>query len=59
MDNNEGRGVAIIRATLFITVEFDCQTIAEGVETKEPAMGVDYLQGYYFAELMKNEDLIV
>jgi len=64
VDNIEGKGEAIIRATLFIARELNCQTIAEGVETKEQAMalsamGVDYLQGYYFAKPMKNEDLIV
>jgi diguanylate cyclase (GGDEF)-like protein len=63
VDNIEGKGEAIIRATLFIARELSCQTIAEGVETKEQAMalsamGVDYLQGYYFAKPMKNEDLI-
>lgn len=64
VDNIEGKGEAIIRATLFIARELNCQTIAEGVETKEQAMalsamGVDYLQGYYFAKPMKNEELIV
>jgi len=63
VDNIEGKGEAIIRATLFIARELNCQTIAEGVETKQQAMalsamGVDYLQGYYFAKPMKNEDLI-
>lgn len=62
VDNIEGKGEAIIRATLFIARELGCQTIAEGVETKEQAMalsamGVDYLQGYYFAKPMKNKDL--
>lgn len=64
VDNIEGKGEAIIRATLFIARELSCKTIAEGVETKEQAialsaMGVDYLQGYYFAKPMRNEDLIV
>jgi len=64
VDNIEGKGEAIIRATLFIARELNCHTIAEGVETKEQAialsaMGVDYLQGYYFAKPMKNEDLTV
>lgn len=62
VDNIEGKGEAIIRATLFIAQELNCQTIAEGVETPEQAMalaamGVDYLQGYYFAKPMKNEAL--
>jgi diguanylate cyclase (GGDEF)-like protein len=64
VDNIEGKGEAIIRATLFIARELNCKTVAEGVETKEQAMalsamGVDYLQGYYFAKPMKNDDLIV
>jgi len=64
VDNFENKGDAIIRATLFIARELNCKTVAEGVETKEQAMalsamGVDYLQGYYFAKPMKNEDLIV
>jgi EAL domain-containing protein (putative c-di-GMP-specific phosphodiesterase class I) len=64
VDNIEGKGEAIIRATLFIARELNCKTIAEGVETKGQvaalsAMGVNYLQGYYFAKPMKNEDLVV
>jgi len=64
VDNMEHKGEAIIRATLFIARELNCQTVAEGVESKEQAMalsamGVDYLQGYYFAKPMRNEDLIV
>jgi diguanylate cyclase (GGDEF)-like protein len=64
VDNMENKGDAIIRATLFIARELNCKTIAEGVETKEQAMalsamGVDFLQGYYFAKPMKNDDLIV
>jgi diguanylate cyclase (GGDEF)-like protein len=64
VDNIDGKGEAIIRATLFIAQELNCQTIAEGVETKEQAMalsamGVDYLQGYYFAKPMKNDDLAI
>ncbi|WP_327082859.1 putative bifunctional diguanylate cyclase/phosphodiesterase [Paraglaciecola hydrolytica] len=64
VDNIEGKGDAIIRATLFIARELNCKTVAEGVETRAQAlalsaMGVDYLQGYYFAKPMKNEDLIV
>ena len=63
IDNIEHNGEAIIRATLFIARELKCQTVAEGVETKEQvialtAMGVDFLQGYYFAKPMRNEALI-
>ncbi|MFT4994129.1 MAG: diguanylate cyclase (GGDEF)-like protein [Paraglaciecola sp.] len=64
VDNMKHKGEAIIRATLFIARELNCKTIAEGVESKEQAlalsaMGVDYLQGYYFAKPMKNDDLII
>ncbi|ABG39156.1 diguanylate cyclase/phosphodiesterase [Paraglaciecola sp. T6c] len=63
VDNMENNGEAIIRATLFIASELNCKTVAEGVETLEQAkalkaMGVDYLQGYYFARPMPNEQLI-
>ncbi|WP_435688222.1 EAL domain-containing protein [Paraglaciecola sp.] len=64
VDNMDGKGEAIIRATQFIAQELNCKTIAEGVESKNQAnmlasMGVNYLQGYYFAKPMKNEDLII
>ncbi|WP_158768758.1 bifunctional diguanylate cyclase/phosphodiesterase [Paraglaciecola sp. L1A13] len=63
IDNMDNNGEAIIRATLFIASELNCQTVAEGVETIEQvealtAMGVDYLQGFYFAKPMRNEQLI-
>jgi diguanylate cyclase (GGDEF)-like protein len=64
VDNIQGKGEAIIRATLFIARELNCRTIAEGVETKEQAdalsaMGVEFLQGYYFSKPMKNAELMV
>ncbi|MDO6557997.1 putative bifunctional diguanylate cyclase/phosphodiesterase [Paraglaciecola chathamensis] len=63
IDNMHNNGEAIIRATLFIASELNCKTVAEGVETLEQAlalkaMGVDYLQGFYFAKPMRNEQLI-
>ncbi len=53
----------IIRATLMIAREFECRTVAEGIETAEDAdrlrtMGVDCLQGYYYARPMPVRDLI-
>lgn len=62
VDNIEGKGEAIIRATQFIARELNCKTVAEGVESKAQAemlfaMGIDYLQGYYFAKPMKNDKL--
>lgn len=54
----------IIRATLMIAQEFGCRTIAEGIETIEQAqrlreMGVDCLQGYYYARPMVFDDFRV
>ncbi|MGS2721804.1 putative bifunctional diguanylate cyclase/phosphodiesterase [Paraglaciecola aestuariivivens] len=62
VDNMLSTGEAIIRATLFIAKELNYKTIAEGVESQEQAqalaaMGVDYLQGYYFAKPMPNHEL--
>jgi diguanylate cyclase (GGDEF)-like protein len=63
VDNVHGKGEAIIRATQFIARELNCQTIAEGVETKQQAdmlfsMGIDYLQGFYFAKPMPHKALL-
>ncbi|GAC35264.1 putative bifunctional diguanylate cyclase/phosphodiesterase [Paraglaciecola polaris] len=63
IDNMDNNGEAIIRATLFIASELNCKTVAEGVESLAQAqaltaMGVDYLQGFYFAKPMRNEQLI-
>ncbi len=49
----------IIRATLLIAREFDCVTVAEGIESladanKLKSMGVNLLQGYYFSKPMPN-----
>ncbi|WJG08622.1 GGDEF domain-containing phosphodiesterase [Aliiglaciecola sp. LCG003] len=57
-------GEAIIRATIFIANEFGSKTVAEGIETQHEAdrlaeLGVDFLQGFLFAEPMKNDDLRV
>lgn len=48
-------GEAIIKATLFIAKEFNCQTIAEGVELPQQAMtlkklGINYLQGTLYSK---------
>lgn len=60
--NLDSAGGPIIRATLLIAGEFGCKTVAEGVETEEQAtrlkaMGVDYLQGFYFARPERAEAL--
>ncbi len=49
---NEG-GKGIIIATISIARTFNCEVIAEGVETREQyeellSLGVNYLQGFYF-----------
>ncbi len=46
-----------IKSTIFLAKSFNAKTIAEGVETKEQLeilkeLGVDYIQGYYFAKPM-------
>lgn len=61
--NFEQGGEAIIRATLFIAREFGCQSVAEGIETREQAealkaLGVNFLQGYLFAKPMPKDLLI-
>lgn len=53
----------IIRATIFIAKEFGCRTIAEGIETKAHcdrlrAMGVDALQGYFYAKPLPISELM-
>lgn len=60
--NLDSTGEPIIRATLLIAGEFGYKTIAEGVETKKQAetliaMGVDYLQGFYYARPQPNTQL--
>ena len=62
INNLDSTGEPIIRATLLIAGEFGCKTIAEGVETENQAtrlkaMGVDCLQGYYYARPEREESL--
>lgn len=63
VQNLEEGSDTIIRATLLIAKEFGCMTIAEGIETPEhaqrlKAMGVDCLQGYYYARPLLIRDLL-
>ncbi|QJR82891.1 EAL domain-containing protein [Alteromonas pelagimontana] len=63
VQNLEEGSDTIIRATVLIAREFGCKTIAEGIETPEhaahlKAMGVDYLQGYYYAKPLSLTDLL-
>ncbi|MCU7555597.1 EAL domain-containing protein [Alteromonas sp. ASW11-19] len=53
----------IVRATLMIANEFHCLTVAEGIETAEDAvrlraMGVNCLQGFYYARPMPARELL-
>ncbi len=56
-------GKAVIHAALHIAQSLHYQVVAEGVETAQQAqqlqdMGVQYLQGYYFAKPMRYEKAI-
>lgn len=51
----QNKGHTIIESALLIAKNFNLEVVAEGVETFEQAselhaMGVDYLQGYYFSK---------
>lgn len=55
-------GLPIIQATLHIAKELNCEVVAEGVETKEQAakltaLGIPYLQGFYYAKPMLATDI--
>ena len=63
VQNSSEESDTIIRATLLMAKEFNCKTIAEGIETEEQKLhlaqlGTDYLQGFYFAKPMNASDLI-
>ncbi|MCW8091246.1 putative bifunctional diguanylate cyclase/phosphodiesterase [Alteromonas sp. ASW11-130] len=62
VQNLEEGSDTIIGATLLIAKEFGYKTVAEGIETLEHAerltrMGVDCLQGYYYARPLPIRDL--
>jgi diguanylate cyclase (GGDEF)-like protein len=53
---------AIVSAAITLATSFDCNAIAEGIETKTQAdilikMGCLYGQGYYFAKPMKADEV--
>lgn len=63
VNNIDGKGKAIINATLYIAKELGCKTIAEGVETESQAntlekLGADYLQGYFYSRPVKYPELL-
>ena len=62
VSNIEGRGEAIVKATLFIAKELNCRTVAEGIETPRQAqllreLGADYLQGFLYAKPLEVDQL--
>ncbi|NMH59090.1 EAL domain-containing protein [Alteromonas sp. MYP5] len=62
VQNLEEGSDTIIRATLLIAKEFGYKTIGEGIETLDHAerltrMGVDFLQGYYYARPLPVREL--
>ena len=57
------KNALIFRDTVKMMHDLGVQTLAEGVETKEQLdemlrLGVDYIQGYYFARPMPTEDFL-
>ncbi len=59
---HEASGLSMTQAIINLARALDLKTVAEGVETAEAArklqeLGVDNLQGYYFAEPMSAEGL--
>ncbi|GEA10545.1 bifunctional diguanylate cyclase/phosphodiesterase [Alteromonas sp. KUL49] len=61
--NSDEGNDTILRATVLIANEFDCKTVAEGVETETQierlrALGTDFFQGFYFARPMNKNDFI-
>ena len=57
------KNALIFRDTVKMMHDLGIQTLAEGVETKQQLdemlrLGVDYIQGYYFARPMPIEDLL-
>ena len=63
VDKLESSGFAIIKAVVQIAKALDCKVVAEGVENKQQALmlrnlGVDSLQGYYFAKPLETADAL-
>jgi diguanylate cyclase (GGDEF)-like protein len=61
VDKLESSGFAIIKAVVQIAKALNCKVVAEGVENQQQAtilsqLGVDSLQGYYFAKPMEHAD---
>jgi EAL domain-containing protein (putative c-di-GMP-specific phosphodiesterase class I) len=63
VQNTNEESDTILRATMLIANEFGCKTVAEGIETVEHVervkqLGVNYLQGFYYAKPMTASDFI-
>lgn len=61
VDKLESSGFAIIKAVVQIAKTLNCNVVAEGVENKQQAnilrkLGVDSLQGFYFAKPLQYAD---
>lgn len=61
VSNLDSKGLPVIRAVVEMAKSLGCRVVAEGVETKKQAhklteLGVDVLQGYYFARPLSEED---
>jgi len=59
----ESKGHNMVKAVSNMAQALNLKTVAEGVETHEQkqllsAMGIDYLQGFYFAKPMPNEECL-
>ena len=57
------RAKTVMRATVAMIKEIGLKIVAEGVETKEQldameALGVDYIQGYYFSKPLQEKDFL-
>jgi diguanylate cyclase (GGDEF)-like protein/PAS domain S-box-containing protein len=57
------RDLSLVKFIIGLAKDFGLKTIAEGVETKEQVkllslLGADYLQGFYFAKPMPEEEAI-
>lgn len=60
---NNGGARAILEASVALAKNLQMQIVAEGAETREDwdlveQLGVDYVQGFYCAKPMPNEDLL-
>lgn len=60
---NDPSALAILETSISLAKKLDMQIVAEGAETREDwdlveKLGCDYVQGFYCAKPMRNEDLL-